>query len=216
MIFDQKSVNGDKRHTERDPETQRRILAVAERLFLAKGFKGVSMKDIADEVQVTAAALYYYFPGGKQELFIDVVQQWIDNWTRQTYEAVSRVEGTRAKLTRVAEAFFSRQFSNFFALIRDLEGFYGDKPGKRELFRKNRQDRQHLQDIFQRGIDSGELRPDVPAETYISMFEGIMMGIQFKRHFHPDQEAQAPIDVPFMAAMVVSCLLDGISRQPDQ
>ncbi|GHO83664.1 TetR/AcrR family transcriptional regulator [Dictyobacter formicarum] len=214
MIFDQRSANEDKRHTERDPETQRRILAVAERLFLAKGFKGVSMKDIADEVQVTAAALYYYFPGGKQELFINMVQQWVDNWTRQTFETVSHVEGTRAKLIRLAEAFFSRQFSNFFALIRDLEEFCGDKPGKRELFRKNRQDRQHLQDIFQQGIDSGELRSDVPAETYISMFEGIMMGIQFKRHFHVDQENEVPVDVPFMAETVVSCLLDGISKQP--
>ncbi|GCE08622.1 TetR/AcrR family transcriptional regulator [Dictyobacter aurantiacus] len=215
MIFDRRSANGDKRHTERDPETQRRILAVAERLFLAKGFKGVSMKDIADEVQVTAAALYYYFPGGKQELFISMVQQWINNWTRQTFEAVSHVEGTRAKLTRVAEAFFSRQFSNFFALIRDVEEFCGDNPGKRELFRKNRQDRQYLQDIFQQGIDSGELRADVPAKTYISMFEGIMMGIQFKRHFNVDHEDESPVDVPFMAEMVVNCLLDGISKKSD-
>ena len=37
------------KHMERDQETRRRILTVAERLFLAKGFKGVSKKDIADD-----------------------------------------------------------------------------------------------------------------------------------------------------------------------
>ncbi|WP_136625354.1 TetR/AcrR family transcriptional regulator [Dictyobacter kobayashii] len=136
MIFDQESANVDKRHTERDPETQRRILAVAERLFLAKGFKGVSMKDIADEVQVTAAALYYYFPRGKQELFMSMVQQYVQNWTQQTFESISQIEGTRAKLVKLAEAFFSRQFSNFFALVRDIEEFCRDKPVKESCLKE--------------------------------------------------------------------------------
>ena len=53
MNFDLERVNADMHHIDQnqDPETQRRILAVAEQLFLAKGFKGVSMKDIAEEVQ---------------------------------------------------------------------------------------------------------------------------------------------------------------------
>ncbi|GER90306.1 hypothetical protein KDW_44680 [Dictyobacter vulcani] len=213
MIFDQESANIDKRQAERDPETQRRILAVAERLFLTRGFKGVSMKDIADEVQVTAAALYYYFPHGKQELFMTMVQQSMENWAQQTKEAVAQVDGTRAKLISVAESFLSRRFSNFFALMRDVEEFCRDKPHKGELFRKNRKHREYLQDIFQQGIDTGELRAEVPASTYMAMFEGIMVGTQFKRHFQPEQEANATETVSMTAETIVSCLLDGIVRR---
>ncbi|GCE30841.1 hypothetical protein KDA_63250 [Dictyobacter alpinus] len=215
MIFDEESAHIDKRQAERDPETQRRILGVAERLFLDKGFKGVSMKDIADEVQVTAAALYYYFPHGKQELFMSMVKQSMDTWAKQTMEAVSQVDGTRAKLIGVAEAFLSRRFSNFFALMRDVEEFCRDKPHKGELFRQNRKHRQYLQDIFQQGIDSGELRSEIPATTYMAMFEGIMLGTQFKRHFQPEEETSITETVSTTAETIVSCLLDGITRKPE-
>ena len=41
-----------------DQETRRKILTKAAELFLAKGYKGVSMKEIAEAVEVTSAALY--------------------------------------------------------------------------------------------------------------------------------------------------------------
>jgi hypothetical protein len=40
-----------------DHETWRQVLTAAKDLFLAKGYKGVSMKEIASAVQVTPAAL---------------------------------------------------------------------------------------------------------------------------------------------------------------
>src|SRR5947199_9530180 len=57
-----------------DQETRRQILTKAAELFLAKGYKGVSMKEIAEAVQVTAAALYYHFPKGKEDLFTKMIQ----------------------------------------------------------------------------------------------------------------------------------------------
>ena len=40
-----------------DHETRRQVLEAAQQLFLAKGYKGVSMKEVAEVVQVTSAAL---------------------------------------------------------------------------------------------------------------------------------------------------------------
>src|SRR6266699_1484818 len=57
-----------------DQETWRQVLTAAKELFLAKGYKGVSMKEIADAVQVTSAALYYHFPKGKEDLFTRMIQ----------------------------------------------------------------------------------------------------------------------------------------------
>src|SRR5258706_12854866 len=86
------------KHMERDQETRRRILTAAEQLFLARGFKGVSMKDIADEVDVTTAALYYYFPEGKQELFLSMIQHAIEDWGEQPFHEVNQLKGLRQQL----------------------------------------------------------------------------------------------------------------------
>src|SRR2546428_6884328 len=67
-----KHLDGPSSHF--DQETWRQILTAAKELFFAKGYKGVSMKEIADAVQVTPAALYYHFPKGKEDLFTKMIQ----------------------------------------------------------------------------------------------------------------------------------------------
>ncbi len=72
-----KTMGEEKPSPTGDRETRLQILAVAQQLFLAKGYKGVSMKDVAEQVQVTSAALYYHFPSGKQDLFFSVIQRML-------------------------------------------------------------------------------------------------------------------------------------------
>ena len=56
-----------------DPRT--RILDAADILFSTKGIDAVTLKDIARPLGLTHAALYYHFPGGKEELFIQVMER---------------------------------------------------------------------------------------------------------------------------------------------
>src|SRR5437660_480035 len=57
-----------------DQGTWQQILTAAKDLFFAKGYKGVSMKEIADAVQVMPSALYYHFPKGKEDLVTKSIQ----------------------------------------------------------------------------------------------------------------------------------------------
>jgi AcrR family transcriptional regulator len=50
------------------PDTRRRILAVALELFSAHGYAGASMRDIAETMGMTKAALYYHFASKEQIL----------------------------------------------------------------------------------------------------------------------------------------------------
>lgn len=54
-------------------QTHQRILDVAEALFSARGYSSVRLRDIASEIGIKHAALYYYVPGGKEQLFVDVM-----------------------------------------------------------------------------------------------------------------------------------------------
>lgn len=48
--------------------TRDRFVATASRLFQEKGFEATSVGEIAEVGKVPIGSLYYYFPGGKEEL----------------------------------------------------------------------------------------------------------------------------------------------------
>ena len=50
------------------------ILDTAAQLFVKQGYDATSVRQIADEVGCTEAALYYHFKDGKRELFREVVE----------------------------------------------------------------------------------------------------------------------------------------------
>jgi len=58
-----------------DNETRRRILDVAEQLFSERGYAPVRLRDIAAAVDMRHASLYYYVPGGKEQLFVEVMER---------------------------------------------------------------------------------------------------------------------------------------------
>jgi AcrR family transcriptional regulator len=55
--------------------SRERILETAERLFGARGYEAVTLRDIALPLGLTHASLYYHFPGGKEELFAEVMER---------------------------------------------------------------------------------------------------------------------------------------------
>jgi AcrR family transcriptional regulator len=51
------------------PDTRQRILDVALDLFTEQGYDGTSLREIADQLGITKAALYYYFES-KEDIFL--------------------------------------------------------------------------------------------------------------------------------------------------
>ena len=66
---------GVKERRERERlETRERILDAARELFIAGGYDGVSMRDIADKVEYSATAIYGHF-ADKDELFREICHE---------------------------------------------------------------------------------------------------------------------------------------------
>jgi len=57
--------------------TRESILAAAQRLFTERGFDGTSLRQIADAVGTTKAAVYYHFPA-KEHLLLELTRPWLD------------------------------------------------------------------------------------------------------------------------------------------
>ena len=86
-------------------DTRTRIQKVALRLFNDKGYDATSLREIADEIGVTKAALYYHFKT-KEDIVTSLVEdrtaviERLMGWSRTLPHTT---EGRRAFITRYAE-----------------------------------------------------------------------------------------------------------------
>lgn len=109
------------------PATRDAVLDAARRLFTERGFDGTSMRDIAAEVGVTNAALYYHFPskdarlaalsqtrrdeidalagwarteGPRPGLLRETALRWLDGATRERLDSMRLAQAIRPALAR--------------------------------------------------------------------------------------------------------------------
>jgi AcrR family transcriptional regulator len=84
-------------------DTRRRILAVALELFSTRGYAGTSMRDIAETMGMTKAALYYHFES-KEQILEAVTEPIRAEMDRLLREATGPAPPTPEQLlTRVAD-----------------------------------------------------------------------------------------------------------------
>jgi AcrR family transcriptional regulator len=87
-----------------DPNSKNRILKVAGELFAERGYDSVRLTDIANELGVKHAALYYHFPGGKMQLYLEVMRESLTTHQRGMQRAIAEAPAAiEAKLRAVAK-----------------------------------------------------------------------------------------------------------------
>jgi AcrR family transcriptional regulator len=108
---------------------RRCILEEAQRLFAARGYHGVSIRDIVQACGLSNAALYYYF-GSKQNLYCEVLKGYIANVAQRLQDA-ERGDGTcRQRLSRAAYAYAQMLLESrtlIQTLFRDMAQFDPEK-----------------------------------------------------------------------------------------
>jgi len=62
-------------------ETRAEIIAAAERHFAESGYEATRLEDVASDVGIRRAAIFYHF-GDKQELYHAVLDQALEDWAR--------------------------------------------------------------------------------------------------------------------------------------
>ncbi len=56
-------------------EARERLLREAERQFGERGYTAVTLREIANALQIKQASLYHHVPGGKEQLFVEVAER---------------------------------------------------------------------------------------------------------------------------------------------
>lgn len=186
-----------------DQETWRQILTVAKDLFFAKGYKGVSMREIAAAVQVTQAGLYYHFPKGKEELFTKMIQiLFVDEGVAGIDQTLFTMSGLRERLNILTASLLTLPIDEpFTMLLRDAREYIKDPENQRIILSLRDRIKQQVTGLFQAARDAGELRTDIPVEALVSLYMGML------------RESKS-----IQASQVIAVLLDGMASpaQPDQ
>lgn len=192
-----------------DRETWRQILKVAEGLFLAKGYKGVSMKEVADAVHVTPAALYYHFPQGKEDLFLSMIQIMFEQWTAGIGRSIAPARDLRERLQLLTLYLLTLPVDHFPMLMQDAREQIKDREKQQAIFLQLRGAfLEHITGVFQQALDEGEITVDIPANLLANMYQGMVIGsVQYMHFATKDAER---MEVTHVALRLVSTLLDGI------
>src|SRR6266568_144605 len=169
-----KHLDGPSSHF--DQETWRQILTAAKELFFAKGYKGVSMKEIADAVQVTPAALYYHFPKGKEDLFTKMVQTlFVEEGVARIDQVPETAQDFRERLTLLTASLLTLPLDERFTLLlRDAREYIKDPENQRIILSLRDRIKQQVMGLFQAAQDAGEIRTDLPATVLVGLYMGML------------------------------------------
>ncbi len=173
----------EKKSPSRQPVGKERILQIAERLFLARGYRAVSIRDIAQACQVTNAALYYYFPS-KEALFREMLLAHVARLTQALEKAQqAAASNPRAQLTAMLTVYARwalEHRASFFAVRRDALALSTEPTHPDSPFRKVASQVLHPFDqVLQQAIGDGLLPAPPYATSLGSMLLGMLHGLLF-------------------------------------
>jgi AcrR family transcriptional regulator len=165
------------------------ILEAAKHLFMQDGFRGISMRQIAEAVGVTKAALYYHFRD-KEELFVAIVEQYLLAMSALIDEVAATDESARAQISELVRRILA-QPAEQRSIIRLASQELGNiSPPNRARFLALYHNRfvERITALLERGMVAGELRPIDP-----SFATWALLGMMYP-YLHPTPPTQLPLD----------------------
>ncbi len=171
------SAAGGKRLTPRNLKaaaTRERIIAAAAAAFDERGYLGVNLREVVQDLGLTTGALYYFFKT-KEDLAVEIVERHFAGWDDLVAEVVahstSRLDALVEVTYRVADAFTSDLVVRAGARLSAEREVIGA-----ELHRPYADWTTRLASLLDEATAAGEVRADLDshatAEVVIATFFG--------------------------------------------
>lgn len=166
--------------------TRAEIVAAAERQFAERGFEATRLDDIADEVGIRRAAIFYHF-GDKQELYAAVLDAVFGDWTAALPSGGSAAERLEASLLGWID-YVAERPSVARLILREAAN---SKPGVVSTFvRAGTAPTEWFRAVIEEGMASGELNPLIEPHRFMSLMGAITV-------FHFAAMPWLTLDAPF-------------------
>ena len=193
------------RKSKRTEDARERVLQAAETLFNEFGYTSVTVHHIAKKLGIKAASLYYHAPGGKEELFVMVMERSLTRHKKGIEEAI---EGAGPDLRERCKAiigwFLSQGPLGYLRLLMsDLAGIEENLASRlRNLTRESLT--LPIVRVFEDAREVGEIEtghPELLAGNLLSMVDGIWYASTI-------QQSDSSMDE--MASSYIDMMLNGL------
>ena len=156
-------------------EIRKKIVAEAFSIFLAKGFEGTKMEDIAGHLNVTKPAIYRYFKNKEELFFVTLVEHFMNE-----YNEAFTSSFTSDDLLLDGSAFFDGllEINRKYATISmDIIKVISRNESLRSGVQKYQMDGLRIiQQFFQEQIEKGRIHPDLDAKDIAWAFNALIKG----------------------------------------
>jgi len=181
------------------------ILSTAKSLFIQHGYHGLSMRQIAEALDVSKPALYYHFKD-KEELFLAILMLYLDEM-EAVLDRITAEPGTcREKIRHFVEHILV-QPTEQRAIIRLASQEMGQlsAPARKAFERIYRQKFiGKVEAILVQGMEQGEFKPIQP-----DIATWTLLGMMYP-YFYPTHSGDAGLSGETIQQMV-TVYLDGVS-----
>jgi AcrR family transcriptional regulator len=167
--------------------TRRHILFESFKMFLERGFKEVSMRELVEKSKLSKGAFYHYF-SSKEELFKEAITTFFFTGLAEKFFAPSfmvSVSGNLKNLNDFKANSFSELLqatsqkelgSGYFTLIFQAIKMFPDF--RETLLVANKKEEEVLAQIFISGIENGEIRGGLSPQALAIMFSSMLDGME--------------------------------------
>jgi AcrR family transcriptional regulator len=181
------------------------ILEAAKLLFMQEGFRGISMRQIAEAVGVTKAALYYHFKD-KEELFVAIVEEYLVAMSSMIDEVTASGADTRTQIAEFVRRILAQPPEQRSIIRLASQELSNVGPENRARFLEMYHSRfiGRITALLEAGMQKGELRPLNP-----SIATWTLLGMMYP-YFHPAPPSQA-LASETLVDELLTIYLDGIA-----
>ena len=174
-------------------DKEHRILDAAQSRFAQYGFSKVTMDEIAEDVGLAKASLYYYYPA-KEHVFRAVIRREQEEFLKQTGAILDQPISATEKLARYVtqRVALASQLHNLSALSAKF--WQNMRPVFKDLFTAFSQEELHLLTrILRDGLENNEfsiVSPDKTAELLLHILQGLRLRTTQAAQFRGDDEVR--------------------------
>lgn len=168
-------------------DTKEKIIQVAFNMFLQKGYKEVSLKQIVDAVGLTKGAFYHHFTG-KEQLFRQIVEMFLLEGGEKVYEGLPKdnlkqfmigyLERVIAFMDKMQQEIYNNNEKigiSYFLLAFDGLRLFSDFPEK--VMKIHEKERNTWIEVINNAKRNDEIATSISDKQLAKMFIGVNDGL---------------------------------------
>ena len=191
----------------RKKEKKALIIEAAAKVFARRGFSGTPMADIAVKAGIGKGTLYEYFDS-KEDLFFAVFEWFVQTTEAEAKVSISALGGSASeRLDALSDSLMSSwaKMKDMYSLVMEFWSASASSQMRqrfKQAFKNGYSDfRQIVSALIREGIQGGEFRPEVDAESVaaalVGTWDALLLQAWFDEGFDPQTTARR-----FMAVLI--------------